>query len=177
MTCTTEARVVGWLKLTTKRLDFRLNFVQLAEQPLDIPVVVVPQAGDLSLELVNLFVLLLLALDKNDRMIETFLLQMGDVVLSEDFNFAAQVVVRALDQLEFANVLVLLQVLPQDLCTALVLALNDLEKTALIVHIQVFVHDHSEAPGVLTVNFAEIANSFVQFEVFPLEHLHAALLK
>jgi predicted transcriptional regulator len=82
----------------------------------------------------------LLALYEYNAVIEALLHQMNFEVFSEHFNLASQVVIRTFNELEFALVLMLLEVLPQKTTSTLVFALNYLEKTALIVGSMILEH-------------------------------------
>ncbi len=87
-------------------LHLLLNPTELKVHPLDLAVVVFPQCLDLCAQLVDLFVLCLLAFDKNDGVIEWLLLKMDFKVFSQNLDLAPKVVVGALNKLEFALIFV-----------------------------------------------------------------------
>lgn len=99
-------------------------------------------------------------------MVERLLVQVVLVVLSKDFDLAAEVVVRAFDELELAKLSVALVVLPLNLLAALIVAVDDFPEASLVVRLQVFVYYRSLAAVILAVNLAEIAGNFVRLN-FP----------
>jgi hypothetical protein len=102
-------------------------------------------------------------------MVESFFQEMSLIIFSEYLDLAAQVVIRALDQLEFALVFVSLQVLSLDLVATLVVTLNHFKQTALVVGRQIFVHYQRIALLVWTVHSAVVASYFVSLHVLPLK--------
>lgn len=128
---------------------------------------------DVLLELPNLLVLPLLAFDEDDRVVEALFQQMVLVVLTQDLDLAAQVVVRTLHELELADGPVAVEVLPLDLRAALVLTLDDLVKAASIVRLQVLVDDCRIAAVVDALDLAVGAAALMRLDVPPLE-LHRA---
>lgn len=66
-----------------------LHHLHLHVHPLHLAVVVLPQALYLRLQVLDLLVLLLLALDEDDRVVEVFVDQVLPVVLPQDLNLAA----------------------------------------------------------------------------------------
>lgn len=90
------SRLLARRSVLLQGFDFRVNLLDFQEHPLHLNIVVFPQVNHLFLQFLNLLIFLLLAFNKSDRVVEAFFLQMGLVVLAEDLNLAAKVVVRAL---------------------------------------------------------------------------------
>ena len=143
-----------------------LDAIQLEEHGLDLHIVVFPQVAYLRLQLIDFLVLLLLPFDENNAVVERLLVQVVLVVLSKDFDLAAEVVVRAFDELELAKLSVALVILPLNLLAALIVAVDDFPEASLVVRLQVFAYYRSLAAVILVVNLAEIAGYFVRLN-FP----------
>ena len=118
---------LGLLHVLVHSSHFILHVVQLNEHPLHFTVVVFPQIQDFGFELINFLVFLLLTFDEYNRMIEVFFNQVLLVVLAQDFDLTAQVVVRALDQLVLARVFMLLDVLSEYSRSTFIVAVRNLE--------------------------------------------------
>ena len=99
-------------------------------------------------------------------MVKVFFDQVLAIVFAQNFNFAAEIVVWAPDQLILANVSMLLDVLAQNSRAALVVTFDNLEQTALIVSLQVFEHDDRGAFVVGADDTAEGAAHPVVIHVF-----------
>lgn len=129
------------------------------------------------LQVVDLGVLSLLALDKGDRVVEILLLEMVFVILPQDFDLAAEVVVRALDQLELAKFSMPIKVLALNLVATLVVALDHLAQAAVVVGLEVLVDNDGRAAQILALNASVAAGDLVGVQFPPLELDDAALLK
>ena len=66
---------------------------------------------------------------------------MFSIVFSQNFNLAAEVIVRTADELILAYVPMLLYILPQDLYATLIVTFDNFKQTALIMCLKVLEHD------------------------------------
>jgi len=81
----------GWLEGTAV-LDLNylvLYSVQLQKHGLNLDIVVFPNVSQFKPELIDRSVLLFLAFDENDTVVEAFFMEVCFVILPEDFNFAS----------------------------------------------------------------------------------------
>ena len=77
-------------------------------------------------------------------------------IFSQNFNLAAKLIVRTLDQLEFALVFVGLNIGSQSAGSTFILALDYLEQTPLIVSLAILVHQHRHTLLILA-NYSTVA--------------------
>jgi hypothetical protein len=77
---------------------------------------------------------------------------MRNIVLPQDLNFAAQVIVWTFHELVFTRLLVAVQVLPLDLLAAFVVTINDFIETSLIMRVKVLIDDDGRAFLVRAIN-------------------------
>ena len=66
---------------------------------------------------------------------------MFSIVFSQNFNLAAEVIVRTADELILAYVPMLLYILPQDLYATLIVTFDNFKQTAFIMCLKVLEHD------------------------------------
>ena len=90
------AEIIIYLACITSDARFNLNMyqvilhaVKLHEHSLHLEVVVLAHAHHVSLELVNLPILLLLTFDENYGMVERLLHEVWDIILPQNLNFAS----------------------------------------------------------------------------------------
>ena len=119
----------------------------------------------------------LLTFYENQTVIKTLLHQVNFEVLAKDLNFAAELVIRTLDQLEFALVFVRLHLAAESPRAAFVIALNHFVEAALVVSLCVFDHQQRHTVLVLAHNFLVAALLLVSVHIFPFEGDRAAVLK
>lgn len=157
--------------------NVRLDTIEFQEHGLDLDIIVLSEVTDLSFELINLLILLFLALDEDDAVVEGLFVEVVLVVLPQNLNLAPEVIVWAFYKLELAHLPMSLQVLPLDLLAALVVAIDHLPEATLVVRLQVLVDDGSLATVVLAVHLSEVAGDLVRLNFASLELDRAAFLE
>ena len=155
----------------------KLELIDLVVHPLHLTAVILAQGSHLRLELVDLFIFALLSLDEDHRVVEALFHQVLIVVLPHHLYFAAKLVIRALHQLEFTSLSVLLYVLSQGALAALVVTLDDFEEASFVVGGRVLADDDRLTTVVLAHDSSERAGCLVGVQLFPPEHCIAAFLK
>jgi hypothetical protein len=146
-----------------------LDSGQLHKHRLYLDIVVLSHVDKLSLELIDLAILALLAIDEENRVAERLIFKMLHIVLPEDFDLAAELIVGTANNLVLASIPVAVEVLPLDLLSAFVFALHDLVETAFIVLGKVLEDYDCRALLIRTMDLPKVASTFVDLHLFPLK--------
>lgn len=86
---------------------------------------------------------------------------MIDVIFPQDFDFATELIVRALNELKFALVLMFVQELSLDPLSTLIVTVYNLEKASFIMLLQVFVNNYSCTFLMRTIDTSEITSQLM----------------
>ena len=110
-----------------------LYSLKFQEHPLNFAIIVFSQTLNLTSEQVDFLVFLLLSLNKNNAVVETFLHQVNFEVLPQNFDFTSQVIIGTLNKLKFALIFMLLNILAQKFTTAFIFTFYDFKQTPVVV--------------------------------------------
>lgn len=93
---------------------------------------------------------------------------MALIVPSLYLNLATEVIVSALHYMQFTGFPVLIKLLPLNLSSASVFAINDLKEASFVMERQILINDHSRAFEVRALDLPIIASNFMWLYFLPL---------